>query len=544
MGTGTSDGYAGWDGADHVVGADAPPRVTHRDLSWEELVVEAQSRRSDARFASLSDDEVEDELSVGAAEIDAALCRWLELLAEFVVRGAWAEQGARTPGAWLSWKLGIAPSTAREHVRVALRLGEFPQTRERFAAGTLSYSKVRCVTRFGDPAFEDLLLEWADDATAAQLESVARGFRTAERARLDAARDEDDDAMCSIRGRSYADGSRTLTLRGPAEVIAGLEDEIERLTQVLVDDRRKASEPAPGAGPSEAEVGIDAPEDGGRGQAAAAGRGGDPEGSADDLPGPGERSPRLTSADRLEALACAVATAAASDTPPDTSGLDRHTLVLTAAADDLTETDDITAGAADARHVEVVPVADDHRRVRAMDRRALRRLACDAGIVLVVADADHATVDVGRRTRRTTAALRRALQRRDRSCTFPGCGATRHLHAHHVQHWADGGPTDLANLVLVCGFHHRFVHQEAWHIEVRHDGRHRYRSASGSDAVERVVTPPSASAEAVGARAPRTASAESLRPPNHAGGPFDLDMAVAALQQRHELIRESLELAA
>ena len=60
------------------------------------------------------------------------------------------------------------------------------------------------------------------------------------------------------------------------------------------------------------------------------------------------------------------------------------------------------------------------------------------------------------------APLRRALQLRDRHCRFPGCHATRHLHAHHVIHWARGGPTNLDNLVLLCAHHHRFVHDRHW----------------------------------------------------------------------------------
>ena len=55
--------------------------------------------------------------------------------------------------------------------------------------------------------------------------------------------------------------------------------------------------------------------------------------------------------------------------------------------------------------------------------------------------------------------LRRALEHRDRCCVVPGCGATRGLHAHHIEHWEDGGPTELANLVLVCPYHHRLHHR-------------------------------------------------------------------------------------
>ncbi len=65
----------------------------------------------------------------------------------------------------------------------------------------------------------------------------------------------------------------------------------------------------------------------------------------------------------------------------------------------------------------------------------------------------------GRTTRTINRRLRRALEHRDRSCAVPGCGATRGLHAHHIQHWEDGGPTELHNLVLLCPYHHRAHHR-------------------------------------------------------------------------------------
>ena len=64
----------------------------------------------------------------------------------------------------------------------------------------------------------------------------------------------------------------------------------------------------------------------------------------------------------------------------------------------------------------------------------------------------------GRATRQIGRRLRRVLEHRDRCCVVPGCGATRGLHAHHIEHWEDGGPTELDNLVLVCPFHHRLHH--------------------------------------------------------------------------------------
>ena len=98
--------------------------------------------------------------------------------------------------------------------------------------------------------------------------------------------------------------------------------------------------------------------------------------------------------------------------------------------------------------------------------RAARELTCGADVTPVWLDPAGRPLDVGRTTRLATARQRRALEVRDGGCSFPGCDAPASwCQAHHIVHWADGGPTDLANLALVCGHHHRFIH--AHHITGR-----------------------------------------------------------------------------
>jgi hypothetical protein len=88
-----------------------------------------------------------------------------------------------------------------------------------------------------------------------------------------------------------------------------------------------------------------------------------------------------------------------------------------------------------------------------------RMLAGDGTRVDVVMGKDGELLDVGRRTRAIPSAIGRALWLRDGGCRVPGCGRKRHLHAHHIQGWAEGGPTRLSNLVLVCSGHHRMIHE-------------------------------------------------------------------------------------
>ncbi|MFC7545790.1 DUF222 domain-containing protein [Plantactinospora sp. GCM10030261] len=96
---------------------------------------------------------------------------------------------------------------------------------------------------------------------------------------------------------------------------------------------------------------------------------------------------------------------------------------------------------------------------------AVRRLACDAGILPAVLDGNGQILDLGRQRRLFTGTVRRALTVRDGGCAFPGCDRPpRWCAAHHIVHWADGGATNLDNGVLLCGHHHRAVHDDGWQV--------------------------------------------------------------------------------
>jgi hypothetical protein len=93
-----------------------------------------------------------------------------------------------------------------------------------------------------------------------------------------------------------------------------------------------------------------------------------------------------------------------------------------------------------------------------------QRLGCDGTIQTIIRDGTQ-IIGVGRRTRQIPRRLRRLVIERDGGvCQHPGCNNTRWLQVHHIVPWALGGPTDLDNLILICGTHHRFVHEAGWHI--------------------------------------------------------------------------------
>ena len=122
-----------------------------------------------------------------------------------------------------------------------------------------------------------------------------------------------------------------------------------------------------------------------------------------------------------------------------------------------------------------------------------RRLACDASVVSVVENAQGEPLNIGRKSRTIPPAIRRALNARDRGGRFPGCSNTRYVDAHHVQHWARGGETKLSNLALLCGFHHRQVHESMDYglaVEVLLQQAHRARNVSAEIGQAGQVRPP------------------------------------------------------
>ena len=385
------------------------PSELRRTLSNMCSVAAPVPDRSNADRSSL--ETLEREICELAAHISVAMCRWLELLAEFDDRGGWAEWGVKTCAHWLSWRCSLGLGTAREHVRVAHRLQELPLIREAFSKGELSYCKVRALSRVATPGTEAGLLDIARHATGAQLEKLIRGYAGALSATLGAAQRTLD--LRYVRWSWNDDGSLRVEGRLPAEDGA------------LVLKALDALEAAPGEGEDYAA------------SPAAARR-----------------------ADALVAMARSVVARAAERT----AGSDRCEVIVHVDAQTL-ESDEV---------VERCHVADGP----ALAPETARRLGCDAAVVRIV-ERDGRPLTVGRRTRTIPPAVRRALRSRDAGCRFPGCTHERFLHAHHIQHWARGGPTTLENLVQLCSYHHRLVHEGGFRVEPAGRGAVRFKRPDG-----------------------------------------------------------------
>jgi hypothetical protein len=140
---------------------------------------------------------------------------------------------------------------------------------------------------------------------------------------------------------------------------------------------------------------------------------------------------------------------------PDNGG-DRPQVVVTAAYDVLTE--QLGAGTLDTGE--------------RLSPAAVRLLCCDAMLLPAVLGTPSQVLDLGRERRLFTGPLRRALVLRDGGCAFPSCDRPpRWCQGHHVVGWQEGGDTCLANAVLLCGFHHRAIHQPGgWTVFIAPDG--------------------------------------------------------------------------
>lgn len=483
---------------------------------WEALVEYARVLGPDPVHAGLDDVGLEVEVRRAAGAHAAATAQLLELVGEFVARDLWVSLGMVSPGQWLSWAIGMAPSTAREMVRVALALRTFSATAERFSRGELSYSKVRAITRCGEPELEALLLQYADNAPASQLERIVRTFRS-----LDDDVDPHDERMVAVR---HGDRHVTLTVRLPPEV--GLEAEalMDRIVDRLDHERQPTDGELPDADlvPADAAARLD-PVSARRADAvvhglrlavdhldadlSAAARTtlvlhGDVDATIDQL----SDCSRAASASTTTGCACADAPAAV---PVDAAPM--------------------AAGPAGVAGSPVTAVTQSGGLVR-LPRCVLRALTCDVQLRRVVT-AGGTPMDVGRTQRLATWRLREALRARDGTCRFPGCAATRHLHAHHVIHWADDGPTDLANLVLLCGAHHRFVHAKDWIVAAIPEGSGwTFRAPDATDHLP-VALRAQPVTEGASAEAARGHDPWALQPTGWDGARLDLDAALDIMWQ-------------
>jgi hypothetical protein len=373
-------------------------------------------------LAELPDARLEEDFSELQRVSEMLEVERLRRLAEIARRRVFERDGHLSAAAWLASAFKVAWGTAREQVRIARGLEEMPETRRALDDGELSMSAMRVLVaaRDADPsAFQRCERELVE---AARIHSMNDLQRVAAYWRQAVERDQALEGDEKIRARRRLHAS--VTFLGMVRVDGDLDPEtgetlLTALRAVLdAESRSKA--------------------------------GGD------------ERTPAQRRADALGEI-CRQWLDQADR--PNVGGEKPH-VTVTVGVDALR---DEAGGTSELDHVGPI------------DPKAARRLACDASIRRVVMAGRSEPLDVERRTPVVSPALRRAVIVRDRHCRFPGCDRPHTwCDAHHVVHWADGGPTALQNLLLLCRRHHGMVHHPGGFRLEMTDGRPVFRRPDGS----------------------------------------------------------------
>ena len=400
---------------------------------------------------TLSLDQLGDEIAELSAHLDAATAHLLTLIREFDTRAGW-NTGFRSCAAWLSWRVGLDLGAARERVRVAHALETLPLLTRALATGELSYAKVRALTRVATPETEERLLAVGRAGTAEHVERIVRGWRRMDR-KEEVRETARQHASRSLQVYPNEDGMVTIRGRLTPEAGALLMQALAAARETLYQRARTQKE------------------DGGAVTVL-------------------EETPTMDQ-QQADALALLAETALHQGIDPGAPG-ERYQVVVHVDAAVLADADQPGQS-----------LLDGGARVSA---ETSQRLACDASRVVMQHAGDGRVVEVAARTRTIPPAIRRALQHRDRGCRFPGCGV-RFGQGHHIRHWAQGGPTTLSNLAMLCHRHHRAVHEQGYQLDRQPDGTLRFRRPDGRPLPE-VPPPPGVTGD----------PAQIIRAKNHAAG--------------------------
>ncbi|MET8089708.1 DUF222 domain-containing protein [Micromonospora sp. NPDC005220] len=370
----------------------------------------------------LSDDELLASLDATQLLAQRLAAVQLGLVRELDGRGVAVAQGASSTAVWLRERLRLSGRSARQLVQLAATIDAAPPAvRDALLSGAITVEQGRVVAEtiaalpveagpdVADKATQ-LLVTWADRFDPTSLSRLGERVLTHVAPELA----EQAELKALERATERAEARRHVTLseqhNGQVRLSGNLDTETASLLREAIDPLCA------------------------------------PAGEHDDR-SPGQR--------RADALGEICRLALRTGQLPDNGG-DRPQLVVTVALDALVN--GVHAGTLETG-TRLTP-------------GAVRRLACDAGVLPVVLDGNSQVLDVGRQRRLFTGPLRRALVLRDGGCAFPGCDRPpRWCDGHHIRHWADGGVTALGNAVLLCGYHHRFIHRGDWTVRIAADGR-------------------------------------------------------------------------
>ena len=404
-------------------------------------------------FSDLSNDEIAGEITTWAGRVAAGEARLIALIGEYDARGAWAEQGLLSCAHWVSWRLGVGLNAAREKVRVAARLRELPTLAGAFAAGELSWSQVRAISRVRVDLAEDDWILYARRLTGQQLERLVQAVNSATRGEREAADPERAAHERRPRIRRTGDGLVHITfvvdevvapvvLAGMERVAAAIREEQQAVPADAEEIRRPSLLPDE---PTVRDWGAVTPEE---------------RAALDRWREERDQVQRENAAIRAARAVAPAVTLTQALVRLATSALDAPGALPVEAKERLRVCADPVSGWGRTRDGGLLPPG---------------RVAKPAGPFVPL---DLTAFDLGRTSRVVSLPLRRLLSDVDgERCRFPGCSRVTKLHAHHVRYWSHGGPTDLANLVLVCSRHHTLIHSEGFQLVLTPDRQLTVRTA-------------------------------------------------------------------
>lgn len=337
-----------------------------------------------------------------AAHIHAATAELLEAAAEFDDLEGWGDWGTRSMAHYLAWKTGMSMAASTRATATAARLKDMPATASAMAAGKLSIDKANSIATVATHENDAVLAGWAQELPVYQLDRLCRSY-----ARVI---DETTSAANERHARRYLrygyDDDRWFYLNGRFSAEAGAV--IAAALDKTADELRDAKRGAGSAGPHSDEINV-----------------------RDHF--------ENTCADALVELAHRVFNVGFDETPSEAYQVMVH-------VDHGVVTGDDSGGYANIDGTVGLSGA------------TAKRLCCDQPLVPIVTDGDT-ILSVGRKSRAVPRRIDRALRVRDKTCRFPNCSSVHFIDRHHVLFWGHGGATSLTNLVRLCRFHHRLVHE-------------------------------------------------------------------------------------
>ncbi len=378
---------------------------------------------STASIAKLSTSALMEEAAESARALAALAGRIVLVAAELDRREAWRQEGATSIEAWLAERCHVSTATARAWAHVGTRLFDLPRLAEGLTSGTVSFDQVRAVVDAATPESEAALVAEAAECSVRQLGELAKTQNPAPPA--PPARDHE------TRSVRFNDACRTMTAQLPAESYAEVRAGLEATARTL---------------PSDGETPWDQ---------------------------------RLA-----DALVVTVRTAA----EPQGGKRPRPARATSSAQESkTTDAEPTPSPYVVVAHVPLATLLDDDvalagelERRGLVDAEVMRRLACDATLVIALDDDVGHTMYEGRARRVPSATQRREIWRRDRHCRFPGCANALFVNPHHLRWWRrDRGPTDLDNLALLCEHHHHLIHSKAWKVSGDANGELTFIGPSG-----------------------------------------------------------------